>query len=90
MIEGSIIQPPAPTSIRDRQTADRLQQAIAAFIVQVNRKGMSQSSARRLPELLRVARYYEAAADLATQAAAAARLSMPLQTAAGEIGRAHV
>ena len=84
MIEGSIIQPPAPTLIRDRQTAGRLQQSIAEFIVQVNRKGMSQSSARRLPELLRVARYYEAAADLATQAAAAARLSMPLQTASGD------
>lgn len=71
MIEGSLNQAPTPTLARDRQTADRLQQSIAEFIVQVNRAGMSQASARRLPELLRVARYYEAAAELATQAGAA-------------------
>jgi len=84
MIEGSIRQPPAPTLDRERQTADRLQQAIAEFIVQVNRKGMSQTSARRLPELLRVARYYEAAAEQAMQAAAAARQAGSTGTVASD------
>jgi len=84
MIEGSISQPPAPTLDRERQTADRLQQAIAEFIVQVSRKGMSQTSARRLPELLRVARYYEAAAEQAMQAAAAARQAASTGTAASD------
>ena len=34
---------------------------------------MAPESARRLPELLRVARYYETAAELATEAAVALR-----------------
>ena len=80
-------QPPAPTLESDRQTADRLQQAIAEFIVQVNRKGMSQANARRLPELLRVAWYYEAAAEQSLQAAAAARQAQSTQTNAGDAFR---
>jgi phosphate:Na+ symporter len=84
MVEGALGRPPSPTLARDRHTADRLQKAIAEFIVQVNRKGMSQTTARRLPELLRVARYYETAAELAAQAAAAARQAEPMQTAAGD------
>jgi len=84
MIEGSIRQPPSPTLMRDRQAADRLQQAIAEFIVQVNRKGMSQTSALRLPELLRVARYYEAAAEQATLAATVARQAATTRTAASD------
>jgi phosphate:Na+ symporter len=62
-----------PLLEKDRQVADRLTMAIADFIAQLNRGGMAPESARRLPELLRVARYYETAADLATEAAAALR-----------------
>lgn len=51
--------------------ADRLASAIASFITQLNRSGMSGESAARLPQLLRVARYYESAIELAAEAAAA-------------------
>jgi phosphate:Na+ symporter len=39
----------------------------------MNQSGMSRDSAQRLPEILRVARYYESVAELAMEAAAAAR-----------------
>lgn len=50
--------------------ADRLTSAIANFIAQLHRSGMSSESALRLPQLLRVARYYETATELAAEAAA--------------------
>lgn len=62
-----------PLLEKNRQVADRLTAAIADFIAQLNRSGMAPESARRLPELLRVARYYETAAELATEAAVALR-----------------
>lgn len=49
----------------------RLNQAIADFIVQLNRAGMSPESAARLPVILRLARYHYSAAELATEAAQA-------------------
>ncbi|MDP2794523.1 MAG: Na/Pi cotransporter family protein [Sulfurisoma sp.] len=58
---------------KDQQIVARLNQEIADFIARLNRAGMSQDSARRLPHILRVARYYEAVAELAMEAAAAAR-----------------
>ncbi len=58
---------------RDQQIVARLNQAVADFISRMNRAGMSQDSAQRLPHILRVARYYEAVAELAMEAAAAAR-----------------
>lgn len=57
---------------RDERIVDRLNQAIALFITRLNRGGMTQTSAARLPQLLRVARHYETAADLALEAATAA------------------
>ncbi len=57
--------------VREKAIVARLNQAIADFIVQLNRTGMPSDSARRLPEILRLARYYEAAAELAAEAAAA-------------------
>ena len=56
---------------REKAIAARLNQAIADFVVKLNRSGMPPDSARRLPEILRLARYYETAAELATEAAAA-------------------
>jgi len=55
-----------------RQSVDALGHAIAGFIVEVNQAGMSGANAQRLPELLRAARYYEAAAAQAMESAAAA------------------
>lgn len=57
-----------PELARDRQVVTQLNVAIADFITQLNRSGMTPESAARLPELLRLARYYEAAAELATEA----------------------
>jgi phosphate:Na+ symporter len=62
-----------PQLERNQQITDRLTTAIADFIAELNRGGMSANSAQRLPQLLRVARYYEAAAELATEAAASLR-----------------
>jgi len=58
---------------RDQQIVARLNTAVAEFISRINQAGMSQDSAQRLPQILRVARYYEAVAELAMEAAAAAR-----------------
>jgi phosphate:Na+ symporter len=52
--------------------ARRLNRAIASFITDVNRSGMSAESASRLAGLLRTARYFEATAELAVEAAQAA------------------
>jgi phosphate:Na+ symporter len=68
---------------RDRHSVAGLNRAIAAFIVELNRAGMSSPSARQLPELLRVARYYESAVELAAEAAQAGR---EIAAAAAESG----
>jgi phosphate:Na+ symporter len=60
-----------PQLEQNRRIADRLTTAIAGFIAQLNRGGMAHESAQRLPQLLRVARYYETAAELASEAGAA-------------------
>lgn len=57
---------------RDERIVDRLNLAIADFIARLSRATLSQDSAARLPQILRVARYYETAADQAQEAAAAA------------------
>ncbi|MDP1526323.1 MAG: Na/Pi symporter [Rhodocyclaceae bacterium] len=62
-----------PLLERNQYVTDQLASAITAFIAQLNRGGMATESALRLPELLRVTRYYETAAELATEAAAALR-----------------
>jgi phosphate:Na+ symporter len=49
----------------------RLNQAIADFVVQLHRTSMSPENARRLPEILRLARYCEAATDAAAEAVSA-------------------
>ncbi|MBU1691942.1 MAG: Na/Pi cotransporter family protein [Gammaproteobacteria bacterium] len=64
---------------RDQQIVTKLNQVVADFISRINQAGMSQDSAQRLPHILRVARYYEAVAELAMEAAAAAR-ETPLPT----------
>lgn len=58
---------------RDQLIVAGLNRAIADFIARLNRAGMSPDSAQRLPSILRIARYYEALAELALETAAAAR-----------------
>jgi len=58
---------------RDQQIVTKLNQVLAKFISSINQAGMSQATAQRLPNILRVARYYETVAELAMEAAAAAR-----------------
>ena len=57
---------------RDERIVGRLNQAVADFIARLSRATLSQESATRLPQILRVARYYETASELALEAAAAA------------------
>ncbi len=68
---------------RDERIVDRLNLAIADFIARLSRATLSQDSAARLPQVLRVARYYETAADQAQEAAAAAAESEPGDFPAG-------
>jgi phosphate:Na+ symporter len=56
---------------RNKAIVARLAKAIAEFIVQLNRAGMAQHQAEKLSRILRQARYYEAAADLAAESATA-------------------
>ena len=49
---------------QDSRIVQRLNQTIADYIARLGRAGMSPESAARLPELLRVARYYEMTAEL--------------------------
>jgi len=62
----------SPELAHARRVVAHTSAAIADFIAQLNRCGMTQDSATRLPELLRLARYYDAAADLAAEAGEAA------------------
>jgi phosphate:Na+ symporter len=59
---------PGPAVDGDQKIVARLSFAIANFIAELNRTGMSIDSARRLPEVLRISRYYEAVAELAAEA----------------------
>ena len=54
------------------RSAASLSHAIALFIAELSRTRIPAESARRLPSLLRIARYYEMAAELAAEANAAA------------------
>lgn len=54
---------------RDRVIVERLNFAVGEFIARLHRASMSADSARKLPRLLRIARYYEALAELAGEAA---------------------
>lgn len=58
---------------RDQQIVAGLNLAIADFIARLHRAGMSPENAQRLPDILRIARYYETLAELALETAAAIR-----------------
>jgi len=85
MMRGAMDGTAADRLAADQRIVARLNQALADFISRINRTGMSQDSAQRLPQILRVARYYEAVAELAMEAAAAARESpLPALLATGD------
>ncbi len=54
---------------QDGRVVRRLNQSIADYIARLGRMGMTTESAARLPELLRVARYYEVTAELVEEVA---------------------
>lgn len=62
---------------RDQQIVASLNGAIAAFIARLNRTGMSPDSAHRLPDILRIARYYETLTELALETAAGMHETAP-------------
>lgn len=70
-VRAAAVESRGQSMVREKAIVARLNQAIADFVVQLNRAGMPSDSAQRLPEILRLARYYEAAAELAAEAAAA-------------------
>lgn len=55
---------------RDKAIVDRLTVAVGEFAARLSRASMTHESSERLPDILRVARYYDAVADLALQIAA--------------------
>lgn len=81
IVRGALGDTPAPDG--NQRSIARLGVTIAEFIAQLSRASMAADSARRLPELLRVARYYETAAELAAEAALAAREAADTPTAEG-------
>ncbi len=70
-VRAAIEVPQGPALARHKLVVGRLNLAIAEFVTQLHRAGMSGDSARRLPEILRLARYYETATELAVEASAA-------------------
>lgn len=60
-----------PGLARHKLVVARLNQSIADFVSHLHGTGMSGESARRLPEILRMARYQETARELAAEASAA-------------------
>jgi len=70
-VRAAIEAPSGPAPGRHKLVVARLSQAIADFVTQLHGSGMSGESARRLPEILRTARYYETATELAIEASAA-------------------
>jgi len=71
VVRAALRDTDAASLARSKTAVAQLNHAIAEFIVQLNRSGMSSESARRLPEILRLGRYYETAAELALEAATA-------------------
>lgn len=63
---------PQPSLQPDRRIVAVLDQAVGEFVSTLSRSGMSQDNARRLSRILRIERYYETAAEMALEIAAAA------------------
>lgn len=69
---------PVRSFVADKQVVDRLTIAIGEFSSRLYRAKLSHDSAERLPAILRVARYYDTVAELATEIGTAqAELTAP-------------
>ncbi|MEW6163581.1 MAG: Na/Pi symporter [Pseudomonadota bacterium] len=71
MMQDALARPEGARAFieRDHAVVARLNRAVAEFIARLERAEMSQESVSRLPRLMRVARYYATAAELAREAA---------------------
>jgi phosphate:Na+ symporter len=70
---------------RERQTVLSLNHAIADFVMRLSRTEMSTENAQHLPDILRIARYYETLAELAVDLAATMReTDAPVPVEAGK------
>src|SRR5690606_30736485 len=69
-VRAALAESRDPTIARNSSTVTRLASSIADFIVQLNRGGMLHDQSESLSHLLRQARYYEAATELAVESAA--------------------
>lgn len=89
MMQDALARPAGarPFIERDHAIVDRLNRAVVEFVTHIQRAEMSADTASRLPRILRVARYYETAAELASEAAAALE-GPPPPAAADFIARA--
>lgn len=77
---------PARSLIADKHAVDRLTVALGEFSSRLYRANLSPQSAERLPVILRVARYYDAVAELAAEIGTAqADLSSPAPVLADDI-----
>jgi phosphate:Na+ symporter len=72
-----------PSLERDERILDRLNRAVADFIAELSRASLPRDAALRLPQILRVARYYDAASDLALEAVAATCETTAAEAVAG-------
>jgi phosphate:Na+ symporter len=81
-VSAVLSQSDGPALARNKTVVASLNRAIAEFIVELNRAGMSPDSARRLPQILRLARYYESAVSMADSAAMEAAVARGESTGA--------
>ncbi len=63
----AIQQAASPASLPEQAVVAQLNEAIARFIAQLHRVRMAAESAQRLPEVLRVARYYDTVVELSAE-----------------------
>jgi phosphate:Na+ symporter len=73
LAEGALHGGSSDSLRRHRQAVRRLGRAIAEFVVRVNRSGMDEATAARLPRILSVIRHYETIVEFAATAARPAR-----------------
>jgi phosphate:Na+ symporter len=91
-VRSALLVPAVPASVlaRNRHIIARLNQAVADFITQLSRASLSRDSAAHLPEILRVARYYEAATELAAEAVEAAGEAVATEGMASDAAFRHL
>ncbi len=77
-MSGNALATPPREVARDALVVQRLHRAMSEFVTRLQRAAMTRDSAVRLPDLLRLARYYVALAELAEAQARAPVSGMPV------------